>query len=265
MKHLTKPPLFFFLSSVLILQIASLQAQPIGSPIWMNEGVFGQYEFKSSGIVFQNRTLIPFEPDASATWRWECSGLDNDLATLNISLNFNAENRTLLFVKEVYVNTTSRQVFLSNGTLIGTTHLWAKANPVNGEEIVVWDAPPDKIVGVVENEGLWHNTPQGGQKIYKIGGTGTINGVNTYIRTIHDVDTGIMISGIIDDEATLLALDIQSLLVNGEFSFTNTNIDLGPKELMPEILAVLPIVIVVIVFISVFVIFYYRRKKRRRH
>lgn len=248
---------------MLVLQIVSLQAQPFGSPIWMKEGAFVQYEFKSAGIVFQNQTLIPFKPYASVTWRWECTGLDNDLATLNVSIKVTRENRTLLLLKEVDVNTTSRQVFLSNGTLIGTTHLWATANPMNGEEILLWDVLPDRIVGVVEIKGGWYHTPQGAQKIYKIGGTGTINDDNTHIRTTHDVDTGIMISGLIANEATLFALDIDSPLVNGAFLFTDTNIDLGPRELWPEILGLLPILIVVILFISVFVIFYQRRRRRK--
>lgn len=251
------------MSSFLVLQIVSLQAQPFDSPIWMKEGVFVQYEFKSGGIVFQNRTLIPFEPDASVTWRWECTGLGNDLAKLKVSMNFTVENRTLLFVKEVDVNTTSRQVFLSNGALIGTTHLWAIANPTDGEEIIVWDAPPDRIVGFAEIGG-WSNTPQGAQKTYDIEGKGTIDGRSTMISSFHDIDTGIMISGLIANEATLFALDIDSPLVNGAFSFTDTTIDLGPRELWPEILGLLPVLLVVILFVSIFVIFYYRRRKRRQ-
>lgn len=225
-----------------------------------------QYEFKSPVVHFLNKTIIPFENDASVTWRWECTEINDDVATLNVSLKYIGETRTVHLSKEVDVNTTSRQVFLSNGTLIGTTHLWVKSNPMDGEEIVVWDAPPDKIVGTVEIRGYWSsNTPQGAQKIYTIEGKGTINGQNALFNSGHEVDTGIMIDGIMNrHEATLLALEIDSLGVNGQFSFTDTNIDLGPRELWPEILGLLPIVIVVIVIISALAILYHRRKKRRR-
>ncbi|HDQ06930.1 MAG TPA: hypothetical protein ENN36_09480 [Candidatus Bathyarchaeota archaeon] len=192
--------------------------------------------------------------------------MNDDLATLNVSISFTGEKKSLFISKEVDVNTTSRQVFLSNGTLIGTTRLWAKANPTDGEEIVVWDVPPDKIVGSVEIRGFWSsNTPQGAQKIYDIEGKGTINGKNALFDSAHEVDTGIMIEGILSNEATLLALGIDTLGVNGQFSFSDTNVDLGPKEMLPEILGLLPILLVVILFISVFVILYYRRRKRRRH
>lgn len=260
-----KTPFFFFLSFVLVLQIVSIQAQSFGPPIWMKEGVFVQYEFKSIGIIFQNRTSIHFEPKASVTWRWECTGLDDDLATLNVSINYIGEKKTLFLSKEIKVNTINRKVFLSNGTLIGTTHLWAVANPVDGEEIVVWDVPPDKIVAVVEIGEAWSNTPQGGQKIYDLNGKGQINDHDAYFRTSHDFDTGIMIDGVIANEATLYALDISSLLPDDRFLFTDTNIDLGPRELLPEILGLLPIILVIILFISVLVILYYRRRKRRRH
>lgn len=248
----------------LVLQIVSLQAQPFGAPIWMKEGTFVQYEFRSPAVIFLNKTIISFEGDASVTWRWECIEINDDLAKLNVSMKFTGETRTLHLSKEVDVNTTSRQVFLTNGTLIGTTNLWAIANPTDGEEIIVWDAPPDRIVGVVEIGGHWSNTPQGAQKIYDIDGKGTISGRSAIISSFHEVDTGIMIGGIINNEATLLALDIDSPLVSA-FLFTDTNIDLGPRELWPEILGLLPILIIVILFISVFMIFYYRRRKRRHY
>lgn len=264
MKRLLKTSLFFFLFYGTILQAVSLQAQSFNTPIWMEKGTFVQHEFKSAGIVFQNRTLVPFEPDAAVTWRWECTEINDDLATLNASITVTGEKKSLFISKEVGVNTTNRQVFWSNGTLIGTTNLWAKANPTDGEEIVVWDTPPDRILGIVEKGG-WAYTPQGAQKIYNLYGKGTINGQNALFDSLHDIDTGIMIDGILHHEATLLALGIDSLGVNGRFSFTATNIDLGPRELLPEILGLLPILIIVIVFISVFVILYRRRRKRRQH
>jgi len=263
-KSLLKTLLFFFLFYVIVSQTISLQAQSFNTPIWMEKGTFVQYEFKSAGVIFLNNTLSPFENDASATWRWECIELDDDLATLNVSISFTEEKKSLFISKEVDVNTTNRQVMLSNGTLIGTTNLWAKANPTDGEEIVVWDTPPDRILGVAEKGG-WSYTPQGAQKIYILEGAGTINGRNALFDSLHDIDTGIMIDGIIHHEATLFALDIDSLGVNGRFLFTDTNIDLGPRELWPEIFGLLPILIIVIVFVSVFVIFYHRRRKRRRY
>ena len=264
MKRSRKSVLFLFLSFLAVLPIVFVQAQSFGTPIWMKEGTFVQYEFKSSVVFFLNRTSFPFESDASVTWRWECTEINEDMAKLNVTIDFIGENKRLFLSTEVNVNTTSRQVFLLNGTLIGTTNLWAKANPTDGEEIVVWDTPPDRILGVAEKRG-WSYTPQGAQKIYNLEGAGTINGRNALFDSLHDIDTGIMIDGIIHHEATLFALDIDSLGVNGRFSFTDTNIDLGPRELWPEIFGLLPILIIVIVFVSVFVIFYHRRRKRRRY
>jgi hypothetical protein len=264
MKRLFKILLFFFLFYVLASQNISLQAQSSNTPIWMEKGTFVQYEFKSAGVIFLNNTLLPFEPDASVTWRWECIELDDDVATLNVSIRFSGEESNLFISNEVYVNTTNRQLILSNGTLIGTTNLWAKANPTDGEEIVVWDIPPDRIFGVAKKTS-WAYTPQGAQKIYNLEGSGIINDRNALFDSLHDVDTGIMVDGIINHEATLFALGIDSPGINGRFSFTGTNIDLGPRELGAEILGLIPIIIVAIIFISVFVIFYYRRKKRRQH
>lgn len=244
-----------------ISQIVLIHAQSFNIPVWMEKGKYVQYEFDSAGIIFLNNTLFCFENDVSMTWRWECVEINNEIVKLNVTIYAIGEKTNLFISKELNVNTTSRNVFLNNGTLIGTTILWSKANPKDGEEIFVWDASPDRIVGVAQNNECYSSSPQGAQKIYNLEGKGSINGTNVFFDLFMDVDTGILVDGIIRRDATLLALGIDTIGVNGRFMFTDTNIDLGPRELLPELLQLFPIVIFIII-ISVVVIIYRRRRKK---
>lgn len=254
--------LFFVLATIIFVQsVPSLSARPT----WLEVGTYAEYKFDSPGIIWRNSSLYPFDGDAQVTWRWNCIELKDQRATLSISLNVTGANKNLFLSTEVFANTVTREISLQNGTQLGITHLWAPANPADGEQITLWDVNGDKIVGTVDVRS-WSQTPQGAQKTFIIKGNGTIEGHGAIIDNIYDYDTGVMTDGYLPYEPTLFALDIETLLVNGLFSFVDTNVDLGPKELWPEIALFLPIVAVVIVFIASFILVYryLSRKKRRR-
>lgn len=239
------------------VQIAS------SKPVWMQTGTYAEYQYDVIGIVLTNNTLISFKDDALATFRWECTKISGELATLNVSLNVEGQDRPFFLSTSIDVNTVSRQVFLSNGTLIGSTQLWSSANPANGEKSVVWDSSMDKIIGSVELRS-WSNTPHGAQKIFSITGQGTIQNKSVSISGLYDLDTGVLISRVPDYEATLYALGVDMPLINGGSSLSGANIDLGPKEFGPEIISLLPFAALAVVFVGVSLLVYRRLKRKKR-
>lgn len=243
------------------------------APSWLKEGTYAEYIFESGTVLLNNNTsLLGFDVVnyVDAAFRWECVDLNDTVAKLKVTLGFTEierngkpaeQNETKNLTSEVYVNTVSRAVYLQNGTLIGTTHLWLPANPTVDDEIVIWDVPPDKITLKIENlTQAFTQTPQGRQRAFMVRGPGK----NGYLALICDFDTGVTTDGLTDDEPTLTTLlGVQNLSYGGIMLFADTNIDLGPSENQFDIQTLLPIVAVIAAFAIIFVTVYMRRRKKR--
>lgn len=159
--------------------------------------------------------------------------VEGNRAEVNISISFNNTKFTAL----VYVDTANRSVTLLNGTDVGTTYLWVPANP-NPDEV--------KILGTMA-------TPQGQQKAF-------LEGNGDY-----DLDTGVLIHSDFVDEPTLLAVGIVRPGFYGTSGiFSATNIDLGPREWLPEIIMAIPYVLPVVAFIIVLIFLFRKRQEKSR-
>jgi hypothetical protein len=138
------------------------------------------------------------------------------------------DNATLQLTGEVYVDLYTRAVY-SEGSLLGTTHLWVTVNPAESQEVVVWDIPPDKISLPAECKDIWCMTIQGNQAGFTLGGTSKINGTSKSFLALFDRDTGIMIDGSFEWDPIIASAGINALLLNGRITFSDTNISLGPE------------------------------------
>jgi len=228
----------------------------------MEVGKYAEYEFESESIVFLNRTYLA--NDASLTYRWTCLELNGTFAKLNISISFVGEKQIFLSTL-LYVNLVNREVIMDNGTLMGRTRLWAFAYPEKGVKIF-WENPPYNLTEEVIDVGSgWSQTPQGAQKIFILDASGAVQGRAIAFSGLYDLDTGIMIDGSFDDEPTLRALGIIDVGRVGVIQFKDTNINLGPKELWPEILNLLLFVSPMVVFMVILVLVYRRRTRKRNN
>lgn len=222
---------FLFIFLFLFLLTPTSYAQNNPPPSWIKAGAYAQYQFTSTGVAFHNHTLIEFKNNATGTFRWECTNLKNQIATLNISLSFNTTKSFALF-ETVNVNISSREVFSTNGTFIGVTFLWGPTNITDGQNIILWNNPPDKIEGTTSILGNGA-TPQGLQKAYILQANGTISGKQTQIISFYDIDTGFFIDGYLTNDILLTVTGIHYFGINGMIKFNETNVNLGPSEQQP--------------------------------
>lgn len=243
--------------------LAIAQSSMHSAPVWLEVGVYVEYECEATSMDFLNKTHIWLDDETSATYRWECVDLNETMAKLDVSISYEGETRHIHLSTYIYVNTADRDIFLPNGTLIGKTRLWAPSNPEKNDTVILWDCPPDKLVGtVIDVGGGWSATPQGAQTIFLVDGNGTVLGEDCFPTVYYDLDTGVMIDDSLDYDATLLALGIRDS--GGRMHISDTNIDLGPRELWPEILNLLVIAAPITAFLIVFVMVYRRRRRKRQ-
>jgi hypothetical protein len=247
-------------------------AEPLFGPSWLKVGTYVEYEGDAFVIDFLNGTMTFLGDDATGVFRWECIDLNENIAKLNVSLKAGDENSSIYFSTEVNVDTISRDVFFLNGTLIGTTHLWIHANPEEGKEIVLWNLPPDRITAKADRT-AFYRTPQGVQKVIFLEGNGSISkednsidffgngGGQMIIHAMFDLDTGVMLHTILMNEATTFALGLDQLFA---IELTKTNINLGPRELMFDLRALIPYLAVAAALVTIFVTIYLRRRKNKK-
>jgi hypothetical protein len=254
----------------------STEKQADGSGNWLQKGVYVDYAFQSGGVHLYNGTIIEFN-NTTSIYRWECIAQNESTAELSISLNGTLSDGIIVLIKnDVFIDISSRSVYLENGTLIGTTHLWLPANPLPNELITLLDVPPNKVEMTIINREEYAQTCQGIQKTFTVSGMATglknigASGNMSYL-IMCDFDTGVMVDWGVhmgDNEGTLKALGVMGLMVQGIFSLISTNIDLGPSYHLPvnssansAILLILPFPII---FCAIFLAIYISKKKSRK-
>lgn len=264
----TKQMIFFFLLFFNIIFIA--MSEPINAsftPTWLKVGAFAEYSFDSTLIMFSNFTVMSFSNKIPMKLRWECFELNETLAGLEVSLNAKQDNEQIFISTEIYVNIFNRSVYLQNGTLIGTSLFWIQSNPPLGQEITLWDVPPDKITATFsaitqEHQYVYSPTPQGRQKAIYLSADGYINEEFRHISLVCDADTGLATDGSVDKDPSLTALNINTCGRSGGIDLTDTNIDLGPSEDLFDIQEFLPLIALVVASVIIFVMIY---RKLRKH
>ncbi|MEM2145834.1 MAG: hypothetical protein QW279_10765 [Candidatus Jordarchaeaceae archaeon] len=255
---------------------ASYAETPLFKPTWLNKGVYVEYTF-GEGVVelFNNTSRLGFDfvTFHGAIFRWDCIDLNETLAKLKISLilteaarngETTEENKTTQLTTEVLINIMNRAVYLQNGTLIGTTHLWLPANPTLGDSLILWDVPPYKVIlKIAEQTAYAPETPQGPQEVFKIEGSGETGGSVSLFTILSDLDTGILVDGGLDNEGTMRALNIRDFSYSGRMLFTDTNIDLGPKGTSFDLTALFGFLAIPVAFIIIFIAIYRSSRKNR--
>lgn len=227
------------------LFVSFVQAGLCSSPVWFSEGVYARYEFKTSFILFYNGTHE--RSYSHVAYEWRCVSLEGDVARLNVSVTF---DRTVQISTLVYVNTEDRNVTSLDGTYLGKTWLWLPASPRQNETILLTDSKTTKIC-----IGGWMATPQGAQKCFIA--------QNVSLGGGYDLDTGVVISPSFREEPALRALNIRDL-GGGSASFVATNIDLGPREWLMDLLSAIPYTLPFIAFIVTFAFLLHKRQKKKK-
>jgi len=230
-----------------LLSLACLFQSVYGvSPIWFRKGVFARYEFSSSTFIFTNGTW--FKHDGSeAIFQWNCTDIKQGSAEINVSITFGQYTLSTL----VYVNLDDRNVTLPNGAYLGKTYLWLSATPPDGGKLEI----TDENTAVVRYLGAM-GTSQGFQKVYEAR-NGSAGG-------FYDLDTGLLTQSHFTNEPALLALNISDPGYYGSSGITATNIDLGPRELLIEIIFDLPFVLPIIAFVLVLAVVLRQLRKRAK-
>lgn len=243
-------------------------------PTWLKKGVYAKYTFPSGHLFLANPTArygIDSIDFSDGMFRWECVDLVEDFAKLKLTVEYvetrkNGEDLEEPIPRnlstEVDVNTFNRGLYLQNGSLVGTTTLWLPANATLDTVITIWDVPPDKVTIKPTNTTSLGMSPQGTQPALKISSfaNGTINGKNISLHGLWDLNTGVMLSQVMEHEAAFTALNITDWIANGVFE--DTNIDLGPPNKNPEDPRLLMLISIPAVFVILSVlIFNHKRKK----
>jgi len=237
--------------------VSGFAQSSVFAPIWMKEGAYVEYSF-GDGLRYTSRDS-PAVPYEGGIYRWECVELTGTLAKLNLTLSFNEEDGVTRFSAEVLVDVSNRSVYSLDGTILGTTQLWLESNPNDGEEVVLWNVPPDKIVTTIDVSPVISNTPQGKQSMYQVNANGTIGGNTAVFNPCCDLDTGLMIFGLLWNEGTLRALNTN--IINS-VTLSDTNIDLGPSAEAFNYAALLPPILIVVAFVFIAVTIYWKRSKK---
>ena len=267
--------LIFLLSSPCLICAVGADSS---APNWLKKDTYVKYTTSEVGYayIFNGSNSRGYDTLSfwNATFGWRCVSLNTTMAKLNFTLHYvgnwlngvSLENASLQISGDVDVDLYSRTVYASNGSLIGTTHLWGPANPSDGEDVVLWDIPPDRITLPASTNNIWMQTIQGKQDGYQVGGNGTVKGVIINFLILCDLDTELMVDGDFGYDPVMAGAGINTLLLNGRIILSDTNIQLGgPKDEPVNWSAVLTfLVLPVAVFAMLFVTLYihYFRKKR---
>jgi hypothetical protein len=225
-------------------------------PAWLKIGTYAEYKCALANISFSKLE----KAGAESRFRWECTNLNDHIATLNFTLYGFLKNGTIIFEKERvgYVDENTRNLLYPNGTIIGKTALWLPPFIKLGEKVAVYGkAPNETIAECFFSENICGHTCQGFQESYLVRTAthGTSGGF--------DKDTGICQDGIFAYLGYLGFGEVDLL-----FELTATNVDLGPRYLYTEILwflfTTMPISVPVIVITIIAVLLYRRRRKHRK-
>lgn len=244
-------------------------------PTWLKEGAYVKYTTDQVGYAYLANNSQPSCSDTlsfwNATFGWSCVSINNTVAKLEVTLDYvgkelngvSLDNATLQITGEVYVELATRAVYDLNTSLLGTTHMWVSSDSSEGQDVLVWAVPPDKVVLPAKCKDVWFSTIQGKQDGFSLQGTITINNETRNLLLLCDQDTGLMVDGSFEWDPILTGAGINALLLNGIVVLSETNINFGPTyDPSNWCLIVIFATVIVLAFMIFFVIFYKRMSKK---
>ena len=279
--------LFCFLSTSLINLCATVGLDLDTVPLWFKKGVYVEFRSEKDAYIlleFINGSIITCENlglgfgkrKTLFIFRWECLNLNNSMAELKIIVEviLVGDNKSFQLSTRVFVDVNSRDVYSLDGELCGKTMLWLPTNLEVGDK-VIFGYHECYVEGTVTDKGSFTETfSYGYQKCFEVrfdsGQPVRIPYKNeTYAYRLwnvlsYDLDTGILIvAPRFLGEGTLYTLGI--LQISSIMRIYDTNIDIGPSLIWPEVLDFAWFVLPSIGFFTVvFFAVYWRRRKRRR-
>ncbi len=294
---------------ILLVPIAACTAQSTSllAPNWMKEGTYVNYDLTPNGDEYKNGVLqtsksvyltflnstdgsgVEYNNVTSVVFRWECIKLSGDMATLNVSYAITSALPSDNFYTSaiVNVNTATRSVYLQNGTLIGTTNLWLPSRPAEGQEVILWDMPPDKVTATItksyNGDNSWTpETSQGAQTIFQFANmAGTLDGEDFNLKagesfsfigpskvgefssrlssSSYEYDTGLLLVGNLNVEPMYTALGLNFMWFNS----MTTNVDMGPARTVIDWSYWLSLAAVVGAIVAIAVVVVVKRRRKR--
>jgi hypothetical protein len=275
--NLVKAILSVLISATILSSMTSQACCDSGlAPSWFKPGAYAEYTFQA-GYVLTNESQVKIVDNSpsiinytrysfdAGTYRWDYVDLNSTTMKLKINVSLTEKGNVTEHDVFVYVDVATRRVFLENGTCLSTTHVWLPSYPSATDDLVVWDLPPDFITLRIEDpeRDAYTRTIQGRQQVFSIGGGGMINGKNSIFLGMYDMNTGILLSGHLEHEPTMIAFNY-TVVNTGIVNLSSTNIDLGPSSEKLDFKLIIAAVSLPVVFVIVFGVMY-SRKKRRRH
>lgn len=235
-------------------------------PTWLKEGTYVKYTTDQTGYAYVLNASSPRGYDTlcfyNATFGWHCLKITNTKAKIEFNFNYvgktlnnlSLSNATLNIKKDVFVDLKNRAVYDSNGAVIGTTHMWVCANPSNGQEVVIWDIPPERV-SLPAKTNYELETCQGIVKGFVVEGNVTINHAKRYIDLLCDSNTGLMVDGFFDSDPIMLGSGISALFYKGRIYLSDTNIELityNQTDWSEIMLLASPIIAFVVLFVAIY-------------
>lgn len=237
-------------------------------PVWIKVGTYAKYNIEPPTLLFQNGSIMKMN-DTPVTFSWICIEINSTIAKLKVTVECDTENPTVDRNTTVYANTLTRDVFFSNGTLLGQTSLWTQPYPTQDEKRVLLNTPQSNLVGYVNGAGnhpMYFDTHiQGVQKVFELRVNGTFKDRNIHFGLLlNDFNTGVMLVGAITFyEPTFVQFGIRTFDLT-QLRLVDTNIDFGHAELSFAIREAIPYVALIVAFILITLGIYYAKRKKKR-
>lgn len=250
--------------------ICPVKCEPV--PLWFKEGVFVEFRLEGFPVIRDLNRSYPGGRIASypGFLRWCVLDLDGVVARMNVSL-YRDWSRVLVRHAEFYVNVSSREVTLLDGTPVGVTYFWLPAYLKKDDTVPMIGRGSSMILGRVGFLEPWPvKTCQGYQQSFFVQTVNydSINGTSDphFASGAFDEDTGILDGDQLQFDGVLAAMNIKWMAA-GSWWIGDTNVDLGPRVLTSEILGFLfndaPFTIPLVVFGSVIFVWLWKRRRKR--
>jgi len=255
------------------------------APSWLKEGVYVKYVGSEGEALVFDVTDPRFEGlnylrrdqqfdvvlYSEVILMWKCVSVNATMAKMQITFDcIDDGDYVLSRFGEAFVDLYTRAVYNVEGVFLGTTHLWAPADPHDGQEITIWESDFETItVPALINDMAWTTTIQGKQDLFLVlGGENlTINGrANIRISGGYDLNTGICVQSTFRWDPLFAAVGISTCIftrsTDNPYVFSDTNIDLGPERSVINWQQILPYVALVSAIILVAVALIVKRMQK---